>query len=70
MPAFATRIQADAMLGRHRELIGEPKAMLLSNPLNEWWYAQLIKALAWSVTAEDRPAVYPQGRCWPRDPSG
>ncbi|MEU4656549.1 AfsR/SARP family transcriptional regulator [Streptomyces sp. NPDC023723] len=40
------RIQADAMLGRHRELVGELKAMLLTNPLNEWYHAQLIKALA------------------------
>jgi len=29
------RIQADAMLGRHRELVGELKAMLLTDPLNE-----------------------------------
>ncbi|MBT2206893.1 MULTISPECIES: AfsR/SARP family transcriptional regulator [Actinomadura] len=40
------RIQADAMLGGHRELVGELKAMLLTNPLNEWYHAQLIKALA------------------------
>lgn len=40
------RIQADAMLGRHRELVGELKAMLLTNPFNEWYHAQLIKALA------------------------
>ncbi|MBO3749330.1 AfsR/SARP family transcriptional regulator [Streptosporangiaceae bacterium NEAU-GS5] len=42
------RIQADAMLGRHRELVGELKAMLLTNPLNEWYHAELIKALACS----------------------
>lgn len=40
------RIQADAQLGRHRELIGELKAMLVDNPLNEWCHTELIKALA------------------------
>jgi DNA-binding SARP family transcriptional activator len=40
------RIQADAMLGRHRELIGELKAMLVANPLHEWCHTELIKALA------------------------
>ena len=46
------RIQADAMLGRHRELVGELKAMVLADPLNEWYHAQLIKALACRRSAE------------------
>jgi SARP family transcriptional regulator, regulator of embCAB operon len=48
MRSYATelRIQADAMLGRHRELVGELRAMLVEDPLNEWCYMELIKALA------------------------
>lgn len=52
------RIQADAMLGRHRELVGELKAMVLTDPLNEWCHAQLIKALACSGRRNESLAVY------------
>ncbi|MEU4117720.1 AfsR/SARP family transcriptional regulator [Kitasatospora sp. NPDC028055] len=52
------RIQADAMLGRHRELVGELKAMLMANPLNEWCHAQLIKALACSGRRNESLVAY------------
>jgi SARP family transcriptional regulator, regulator of embCAB operon len=52
------RIQADAMLGRHRELVGELKAMVLSDPLNEWYHAQLIKALACSGRRNEALVAY------------
>ncbi|WP_330329095.1 AfsR/SARP family transcriptional regulator [Streptomyces sp. NBC_00536] len=52
------RIQADAMLGRHRELVGELKAMLLADPLNEWYHAQLIKALASSGRRKESLVAY------------
>jgi DNA-binding SARP family transcriptional activator len=52
------RIQADAMLGRHRELVGELKAMLLTDPLNEWYHAQLIKALACSGRRNESLVAY------------
>ena len=52
------RIQADAMLGRHRELVGELKAMLLANPFNEWYHAQLIKALACSGRRNEALVAY------------
>jgi DNA-binding SARP family transcriptional activator len=42
------RIQADAQLNRHRQLVGELKAMLLEDPLDEWRHHELIKALAYS----------------------
>jgi len=56
------RIQADAMLGRHRELVGELKAMLLADPLNEWYHAQLIKALASSGRRNESLLAYQQLR--------
>jgi SARP family transcriptional regulator, regulator of embCAB operon len=44
--ALELRIQADAELGRHRELIGELRGLVAADPLNEWLYAQLIVALS------------------------
>ncbi|QDY06413.1 AfsR/SARP family transcriptional regulator [Micromonospora sp. HM134] len=52
------RIQADAMLGRHRELVGELKAILVTNPFNEWYHAQLIKALASSGRRNESLVAY------------
>ncbi len=40
------RIQADAELGHHRELIGEIRALVATHPLNEWLHGQLIAALS------------------------
>lgn len=40
------RIQADAELGRHRELVGEMRSLVLKHPLNEWFHGQLIVALS------------------------
>ena len=39
------RIEADMLLGRHRELIGELKALTTAYPLHEWFHSQLIVAL-------------------------
>lgn len=44
--ALELRIQADAALGRYRELIGELRGLIIAEPLNEWMYAQLIVALS------------------------
>ncbi|WP_436838652.1 AfsR/SARP family transcriptional regulator [Nocardia nova] len=46
--ALELRIQADARLNRHRELVGELKALVLESPLDEWRHTELIKALAHS----------------------
>ena len=43
--ALELRIQAESQLGRHRELIGELRALVTQHPLNEWLHAQLISAL-------------------------
>ncbi|HKT06234.1 MAG TPA: AfsR/SARP family transcriptional regulator [Rugosimonospora sp.] len=45
MRAVELRIQANAALGRHRELIGELRILVSQYPLNEWLHAQLIVAL-------------------------
>ena len=46
MRTLELRIQADAELGRHRELIGEMRSLVISHPLNEWFHGQLIVALS------------------------
>jgi len=43
--ALEARIEADMMLGRHRELIPELRVVAKSFPLNEWFHSQLIEAL-------------------------
>jgi SARP family transcriptional regulator, regulator of embCAB operon len=48
MRALELRIQADAELGRHRELIGEMRSLVANHPLNEWLHGQLIVALSHS----------------------
>lgn len=45
MRALELRIEADAQLGRYRELITELRALVAANPFNEWFHAQLITAL-------------------------
>ncbi|WJK38252.1 AfsR/SARP family transcriptional regulator [Solwaraspora sp. WMMA2056] len=46
MRTLELRIQADAELGLHRQLIGEIRSLVATNPLNEWLYGQLMVALA------------------------
>lgn len=46
MRTLELRIQADAELGRHRELIGEMRSLVATHPLNEWLHGQLIVALS------------------------
>jgi SARP family transcriptional regulator, regulator of embCAB operon len=44
--ALELRIQADAKLGRHRELIPELRSLVAEHRLNEWLHAQLIESLS------------------------
>ncbi|WP_232832248.1 AfsR/SARP family transcriptional regulator [Nocardiopsis sp. FIRDI 009] len=43
--ALELRIQAEVLLGRDRELIGELRSLVMQYPLNEWFHGQLIRAL-------------------------
>jgi DNA-binding SARP family transcriptional activator len=43
--ALELRIQAEVMLSRDRELIGELRSLVADYPLNEWFHGQLIMAL-------------------------
>lgn len=40
------RIMADVQLGRHRELVGELRTLVVKYPYNEWLHGQLISALS------------------------
>ncbi|MEU4789910.1 AfsR/SARP family transcriptional regulator [Micromonospora tulbaghiae] len=46
MRALELRIEADARLGRHRELVTELRALVAAHPLNEWLHAHLISSLS------------------------
>lgn len=58
MRALELRIEADLRLGRHRELIGELKALTLMYPLHEWFFEQLMVALSRSGRRCEALEVY------------
>lgn len=43
--AIELRVEADMLLGNHRELIAELRALIAAHPLNEWYHTQLIDVL-------------------------
>ncbi|OLB79507.1 MAG: hypothetical protein AUI14_10145 [Actinobacteria bacterium 13_2_20CM_2_71_6] len=43
--AIELRIQAESVLGRHREMIPELRSLVAAHPLNEWLHGRLIDAL-------------------------
>lgn len=43
--ALELRIEADLLLGRHRELVAELTGLVAADPLNEWLQARLVEAL-------------------------
>ena len=45
LDALGVRMKIDMLLGRHRELIGELRALIAQNPLNEDLYSILMLAL-------------------------
>ncbi len=45
MRSLELRIQADAELGHHLELVCEMRSLVTSHPLNEWFHGQLIVSL-------------------------
>jgi DNA-binding SARP family transcriptional activator len=45
LSALECRIEADLKVGRHRELVGELKALVAAHPMHEWLYSRLMLAL-------------------------
>jgi SARP family transcriptional regulator, regulator of embCAB operon len=56
--ALELRIQADAALGRHRDLVGELRSMVTAHPFNEWLHGQLMVALSRSGRRHEALQVY------------
>lgn len=68
--AIEDRIQADLILGRHREVIGELIVLVADNPLREGLRGQLMKALYRAGRQAQALAVYDSGRRLLRDELG
>jgi DNA-binding SARP family transcriptional activator len=64
------RITADMQIGRHRDLVGELKALVATYPLHEWFYAKLIIALHLSGRRSEALAVYQKLRLGLREELG
>ncbi|MGH8907100.1 MAG: AfsR/SARP family transcriptional regulator [Egibacteraceae bacterium] len=62
LDALEQRIEADLQLGRHRQLIGELKALAAVHPLHEWFHAQLMVALYRSGRRAEALEVYQRVR--------
>lgn len=60
--AHHLRIQAEIEAGNHRELIGELKFLVSTNPLDEGLHGQLMRVLARSGRRSDAMAIYRQLR--------
>ncbi|WP_018681854.1 AfsR/SARP family transcriptional regulator [Actinokineospora enzanensis] len=60
--AVELRVTADLRQGRHRELIPELRALVLRNPLNEWFHAQLISCLGVSGRRGEALEAYRSAR--------
>jgi DNA-binding SARP family transcriptional activator len=58
LDALEQRIEADLQLGRHRQLIGELKALVAVHPLHEWFHAQLMRTLYRSGRRAEALGVY------------
>ncbi|GLW11228.1 hypothetical protein Misp01_63560 [Microtetraspora sp. NBRC 13810] len=43
--AIEMRVEADMLLGNHRELVAELRTLIAASPLNEWYHTQLIDVL-------------------------
>jgi DNA-binding SARP family transcriptional activator len=56
--AIELRIEAQARLGRHRELVPELQSLVITRPLNEWFYGQLMVALHRSGRRAEALDVY------------
>ncbi|MET8833224.1 AfsR/SARP family transcriptional regulator [Micromonospora sp. NPDC004540] len=68
--AIELRIEAQAQLGRHRELVPELQSLVIARPLNEWFYGQLMVALHRSGRRAEALEVYQRLRRVLRDELG
>lgn len=62
LAALETRIEADFMLGRHGELIGELHTLTAEKPLHERFWAQLMLALYRSGRQSEALGAYQKAR--------
>ena len=60
--ALNLRLEADLRLGRHRDLIGELRSLVATNPYDEWYHGLLICALASSGRRYDALEAYQTAR--------
>ena len=60
--AIEDRVDADLLLGRHAELIGELEALVQEHPLRERFWAQLMTALYRSGRQADALRAYQRAR--------
>lgn len=56
--ALQLRVEADLMLGRHREVIGELKSLIAHHRYDEWFHAKLMLALHRSGRRNEALDVY------------
>ncbi|WP_197699170.1 AfsR/SARP family transcriptional regulator [Micromonospora chokoriensis] len=68
--AIELRIEAQARLGRHRELVPELQSLVIARPLNEWFYGQLMVALHRCGRRAEALEVYQRLRRVVRDELG
>ncbi|MEU8356228.1 AfsR/SARP family transcriptional regulator [Nonomuraea sp. NPDC048882] len=58
LQALEMRIQMDLLMDRHRDMVGELKQLIAEYPLNEWFYAQLMRTLQRSGRRGEALQVY------------
>lgn len=68
--AIELRIEAQARLGRHREMVPELQSLVIARPLNEWFYGQLMVALHRCGRRAEALEVYQRLRRVVRDELG
>ncbi|MFH8404372.1 BTAD domain-containing putative transcriptional regulator [Streptomyces sp. NPDC018019] len=56
--ALEMRLEADARLGRHRDIICELRTLVAANPFNEWLHTRLIDALRCSGRRAEALGAY------------
>ena len=70
LDAIEDRVEADLLLGRHRDVIGELGALVADHPLHEGLRGLLMKALYRSGRQAETLAAYDSGRRLLRDELG